>query len=55
MANLTKLATSMDVELPHQAGAIGVDRLGAKIQARGDLLGAGSFHQQREYLILARA
>ena len=43
----------MYVELAHQAGAIGIDGLGAQIQARGDLLGAGAFHQEREYLILA--
>ena len=45
----------VDVELAHQIDAVSIDRFGIKPEARTDLLGAGSFHQQREYLMLARA
>ena len=45
----------VDIQLAHQAGAVGVDRFGAEFEAGGDLLGADPFHQQREHLVFAGA
>jgi len=45
----------VDIELAHEAGAIGVDGLGAQFEPRGDFLGANAFDEQCEYLVFAGA
>ena len=39
-------------ELAHQAGTIGVYRLGAEGKASGDFLGPHAFHEEREHPVL---
>ena len=43
----------MDVELPHHAGAVGVDGFGADGEAGGDFFGAVAFDEHGEDLMLA--
>src|ERR1022692_2232189 len=45
----------VNVELAHQAGAVGVHRLGADIQQIGNLLGAQTVHQVEKHIVLAPA
>ena len=45
----------VDIQFAHEAGAVGVDCLGAELQPGGDFFGTDSFHQQREHLVFACA
>src|SRR3954462_8927500 len=44
----------VDAQALHQLGAVGVDRLDAQVEARGDLLGGEALRDELQHLALAR-